>query len=141
VRDVDGHVGSVERVVDATWKRAGPVETPGLVLMRAAAGPGAAPQPVIRRVTTAEQLIAQVPFRATAGEKPQIAFEVLGETGGPAVSQPPGRIGTASGGARVAEAIVPAGSLPPGRYTLRATIRPGQAAPLTRSFLVEAAAR
>jgi VWFA-related protein len=141
VRDVDGHVGSVERVVDATWKRAGPVETPGLVLMRAATAPGAAPQPVIQRVTTAEQVIAQVPFRVVAGDTPQVAFEVLAEAGGAVVSQRPARIGIATGGASVAEAIVPAGSLPPGRYTLRATIRPGNAPALTRSFQVEAASR
>jgi VWFA-related protein len=141
VRDVDGHVGSVERFVDATWKQAGPVETPGLVLMRAATGPGAAPQPVIQRVTTAEQVIAQVPFRATAGGKPQVVFEVLRDTGGAAVSERTARIGVASGGASVAEAIVPAASLPPGRYTLRATIRPGNATPLTRSFVVEDAPR
>jgi VWFA-related protein len=141
VRDVDGHVGSVERFVDARWKPAGPVETPGLVLMRAGTGPGAAPLPVIQRVTTAEQVIAQVPFRATAGGKPQIVFEVLREAGGAAVSERTARIGVASGGTSVAEAIVPAASLPPGRYTLRATIRPGNATPLTRSFLVEDAPR
>jgi VWFA-related protein len=141
VRDVDGHVGSVERVVDATWKAAGPVETPGLVLMRAATAPGAAPQPVIQRVTTAEQVIAQVPFRVVAGDKPQVAFEVLAETGGAVVSQRAARIGIAAGGTSVAEAIVPAGSLPPGRYTLRATIRPGNAPPFTRAFVVEPAPR
>jgi len=135
-RDVDGHVGSVERYVDARWKPVGPVETPGLVLMRAASGPGAAPLPVIERVTTAEQVIAQVPFRAAAGEKPQIVFEVLRDGAGAAVSERTARIGVASGGTSVAEAIVPPASLPPGRYTLRATIRPGHAA-LTRSFVVE----
>ena len=112
------------------WKPAGPVETPGLVLMRAGTGPGAAPLPVIQRVTTAEQVIAQVPFRATAGGKPQVVFEVLREAGGAAVSERTARIGVASGGTSVAEAIVPAASLPPGRYTLRATIRPGNATPL-----------
>ena len=100
----------------------------------------AAPQPVIQRVTTAEQVIAQVPFRVVAGDTPQVVFEVLGE-GGAVVSQRAARIGIATGGTSVAEAIVPAGALPPGRYTLRATIRPGQATPLTRSFLVEAAPR
>lgn len=139
VRDVDGHIGSVDRYVDAGWKPAGPVETPGLVLMRAATGPGAAPLPVIERVTTAEQVIAQVPFRAAGAEKPQIVFEVLREGGGAAVSERPARIGVASGGTSVAEAILPAGSLPPGRYTLRATLRPGGAAALTRSFVVAAA--
>ena len=141
VRDVDGRVGSVERIVDARWKPAGPVETPGLVLMRAAAGPGAAPRPVVERLTTAEQLIAQLPFRGAAGAKPQVVFEVLRDTGGAAVSEHIARIGIASGGTSVAEAIVPAASLAPGRYTLRATIRPGTAAPLTRAFLVEAPPR
>jgi hypothetical protein len=141
VRDVDGHVGSVDRFVDATWKRAGPIESPGLVLMRAAPGPAAAPHPLIQRVTTAEQVIAQVPFRSAAGEQPQIVFAVLPAAGGAAISERTGRIGVASGGTSVAEAIVPAASLPPGRYTLRATIRPGTAPPFTRGFVVEAAAR
>ena len=141
VRDVDGRVGSVERVVDATWKRAGPIETPGLVLMRAPTGPGAAPQPVIQRVTTAEQVIAQVPFRVAAGVKPEVSVDVLPAAGGAALTERPARIGVGSGGTSVAEAIVPAASLPPGRYTLRATIRPGNAPALTRTFVVEAAPR
>jgi VWFA-related protein len=141
VRDVDGHVGSVERVVDATWKQAGSVETPGLILMRAATGPGSSPRPLVQTVTTAEQVIAQIPFRSPAGEKPQVSFEVLPEAGGAAVSERTARIGVASGGTSVAEAIVPAASLPPGRYTLRATIRPGNAAPFTRAFVVEEAGR
>jgi hypothetical protein len=53
------------------------------------------------------------------------------------VTERTARIGVASGGTSVAEAIVPPASLPPGRYTLRATIRPGHAAALTRSFVVE----
>ncbi len=136
VRDVDGNVGSVERVVDARWKQAGPIETTGLVLMRAATGPGASPRPLVQAVTTAEQVIAQIPFRSAAGEKPQVSIEVLRDAGGAAVSERAARIGVASGGTSVAEAIVPIASLSPGRYTLRATIRPGTAAPFTRSFEV-----
>jgi VWFA-related protein len=140
VRDVDGRVGSVERFVDATWKRAGAVETPGLVLMRADTGPGASPRPLVHRVSAAEQVIAQIPFRSAAGEKPQIVFEVLPAGGGAALSERTGRIGVASGGTSVAEAILPAGSLPPGRYTLRAAVRPGPAA-FTRTFVVDAGPR
>ena len=66
---------------------------------------------------------------------------MLREAGGAAVSERTARIGVASGGTSVAEAIVPAASLPPGRYTLRATIRPGNATPLTRAFVVEDAPR
>jgi VWFA-related protein len=139
VRDVDGRVGSVERIVEAGWKPAGPVETPGLVLMRSASGPGAAPRPLIGHLTTADQLIAQVPFRSAAGDTPQILFEVLREGGGAAVSRRPARIGVATGGTSVAEALVPAASLGPGRYTLSATIAGGPAA-LTRAFTVTATA-
>jgi VWFA-related protein len=139
VRDVDGHLGSVERLVDARWKQAGSVETPGLVVMRAGAGPDASPRPLVHAVTAAERLIAQVPYRSASGEKPQIVFEVVREGGGAPVSQHPARLGVASGGASAAEALVPVASLAPGRYVLRATIRPGDAAPLTRSFVVEAA--
>jgi hypothetical protein len=139
VRDVDGHVGSVERFVDATWRSAGPIETPGLVLMRAATGAGASPQPLVQAVSTAEQVIAQIPFRSDKSEKPQVVFEVLRADGGIAVSERPARIGVATGGTSVAEAILPVAALPPGRYTVRATIRPGKAAPFTRGFVVEAA--
>ena len=109
--------------------------------MRAATGPGASPQPLVQAVTTAEQVIAQIPFRSEKGDKPQVVFEVLREDGGVALSERPARIGVAAGGTSVAEAIVPVVSLPPGRYTLRATIRPGKAAPFTRTFVVAAAAR
>jgi VWFA-related protein len=140
VRDVDGRIGSVERLVDATWKRAGVIETPGLVLMRADAGPAASPRPLLQAVSATEQVIAQIPFRSEAGAKPEVVFDVLPDAGGAALSQRAARIGVASGGTSVAEAIVPAASLPPGRYRLRATIRPGAAA-FTRTFVVEPAGR
>jgi hypothetical protein len=44
VLDADGHLGSLERLVDARWKKIGPIETPGLVLFRGdARAPGDAP--------------------------------------------------------------------------------------------------
>ena len=90
-------------------------------------------------MTTAEQVIAQVPFRPFGVRETQVVFEVMrdgGRRGGARAARPDR---AASGGTSVAEAIVPAVSLPPGRYTMRAKIRPGNATPLTRSFVVEAA--
>ena len=34
VQDAQGRIGSLERLVDARWKKTGGIETPGLVLFR-----------------------------------------------------------------------------------------------------------
>ena len=137
VRDVDGHLGSLERAVDARWKKLGAVESPGLVVLRAD-GPGTAPKPVFRTVSTTERVIAQVPLAGVAGQKPEVSFDVRAEGSDAPLFQQVGRIGTTSTGLTVAEAIVPAATLAPGRYTLTATIRPGNTPTFGRSFMVEA---
>jgi hypothetical protein len=88
-------------------------------------------------VSTAEQVIAQVPLAAPAGEKPQVAFAVKAEEDTATPIPLTGRLGATSTGLLVAEAVVPAGSLAPGRYTLTATIAPGTTAAFGRSFVVE----
>lgn len=136
VRDVDGRIGSIERPIDARWKKVGDVETTGLVLLRSGGASGAL-RPVFGALAPGERLIAQVPLNAATRQKPQVAFEVVGEAGGAPLLRPAGGIGTTSGGTMVAEASVSASALPPGRYTLRATVRGGQ--PLERGFVVESA--
>jgi VWFA-related protein len=137
VRDVDGHLGSLERAVDARWKQAGTVETPGLVLLRSGVAAGSTPKPVFRTVTTAEQIIAQVPLAGAADPKPQVTFDVRAEGSPSSVFQQIGRLGSTSTGLTVAEAVVPVSTLPPGRYTISATIRSGKGATFARTFLVE----
>jgi VWFA-related protein len=138
VRDVDGGIGTLERGVDARWKKTGDIETPGLVVFRAL-GPEA-PTPLFRAVTTAETLVAQVPFGGTPASPPQVIFEVKAEGSAAVLVRRVARVAATASGATVAEGTIAASALPPGRYTLSATIRPGTAAPFTRSFVVEAAA-
>jgi VWFA-related protein len=134
-RDVDGRIGSVERQIDARWKKVGAFETTGLVLLRAGGASGTL-RPLFGGLGAGERLLAQVPLAGgAAGQKPQVTFEVLGETGPAPVLRPTSGIGMTSGGTMVAEASVLASSLPPGRYTVRANVR--GAAPLIRRFVVQ----
>jgi hypothetical protein len=137
VRDVDGHLGSLERTVDARWKKVGSVETPGLVLLRAGGDAGSTPKPVFRTVTSAEQVIAQVPLAGVVGQKPQVTFEVRADGSPSPVFHQIGRLGSTSTGVTVAEAVVPVSTLAPGRYTVSATILLGSSATFARTFLVE----
>lgn len=138
VRDVDGHLGSLERAVDARWRRLGDVESPGLVLLRAeGSGDRGVLRPVFRTVSTADRVIAQVAVAAPAGQKPQVTFDVKAEDGAAPQFHQIGRLGTTSTGLTVAEATVAPGTLVPGRYTLTATIAPGTTVAFGRSFVVE----
>ncbi len=48
VLDAEGRIGSLERLVDARWKKTGGVETPGLVLFHSDRAARAAPRPDLR---------------------------------------------------------------------------------------------
>jgi VWFA-related protein len=139
VRDADGHLGSLERPLDARWRRIGAVEAPGLVLLRADLGERGAPKPVFRTVTPAEQVIAQVPLVAPAGQMPQVTFDVRGEdaVGGPPLTHQLGLLGASATGVMVAEAVIPIAALQPGRYTVTATVAPETTPAFGRSFVVE----
>jgi len=128
VLDADGRIGSLERAVDARWKRTGDIETPGFVVFRST-GPGATPQPLLRSLSTAEQLVAQVPFVSTGAAPPQVTFEVKAQGSDSAFVKRAARIGKTSAGIAVAEEMIPASLFPPGRYVVSATIRPGAARP------------
>jgi VWFA-related protein len=138
VLDADGRIGSLQRAVDARWKRTGEIETPGFVVFRST-GPGATPEPLLRSISTAEQLVAQVPFVSTGAAPPLVTFEVKAEGSASAFLKRTARIGRTSAGSAVAEEMIPASILPPGRYVVSATIRPGAARPFVRGFVVEAA--
>lgn len=139
VLDAEGHVGSLERLVDAHWKKTGGVETPGLVLFRSDRAARTGPRPVFDHVTAADELIAQVPLAgAIAEKKTQVVFEVARLGGTAPLVRRTGRIAQTTGGTTVAQETMPASMLPPGRYTLSAKISGGGAA-LTRTFTVTAA--
>jgi len=139
VRDAEGHVGSLERPIDARWKSLGGVETPGLVLFRSALGASTPAGLVFGPVTTREQVIAQV---ALSGPLPdpatQIVFEVTRPGNPTPAARRTARIAQTTGGTTVARDALPAVTLPPGRYTWNVKIGSGPAL-LTRDFTVTAA--
>jgi VWFA-related protein len=60
VLDAEGRIGSLERLVDARWKKTGGIETPGLVLFRSDRAARSAPRPIFDGVTTADEVTAQL---------------------------------------------------------------------------------
>ena len=140
VLDAEGRIGSLERLVDARWKKTGGIETPGLVLFRSDRATRSAPRPVFDGVTTADDVTAQLALSgAVADKKPQVVFEVarVGSTA-PLVRRT-GRIAQTTGGTTVAQETLPASMLPPGRYTLSAKVGSGGGS-LSRTFTVSASA-
>jgi hypothetical protein len=138
VGDHEGRSGSLDRTVDATWHEAGGVTATGLVLFRSPAGAGGRLEPVLDTVSTGDRLIAQVPLSAPlpAGNG-QVAYTVARDGEALPLLRLSARIGTTSTGALVAEGVVPAADLSPGRYTIAASI--GRASAIfTRTFRVEA---
>jgi VWFA-related protein len=133
VRDAAGRLGSLERLVDARWRKAGKVETPGLVLFRTAPG-GAPPTPLFDGVDGGDAIIVQL---ALAGEARQAHVEIdvtpLGAKA-PSVHRV-ARLAETTSGQIVVHETLPASQLPPGRYTLSAKIGAGEAV-FTRAFTV-----
>ncbi len=140
VLDAAGRIGSLERLVDAHWKKTGGIETPGLVLFRSDRATRSAPRPVFDGVTTAEELTAQVALAGAPSEKkPQVVFEVARAGSTTPLVRRNGRIAQTTGGTTVAQETLPASMLPPGRYTLSAKIGTAGAS-LSRTFIVSASA-
>lgn len=136
VLDAEGRVGSLERLVEARWVKAGPIETPGLVLLYAGPATANAPRPLFDAVTAADRLIPQVALSGpVANRKIEVTFAItkLGATA--PIVEHPGRILETTAGATVAQDSLPVAGLEPGRYTLSATI--GGAKPFTRMFTVK----
>jgi VWFA-related protein len=132
VRDAEGRIGSLERLVDARWRKVGPIETPGLVLFRTAAG--APPTPLLDGVDRRDELIVQLALAGRAREA-KVAIDVtpMGTTV-PLVHRV-ARLAETTTGQIVVHETMQASELPPGRYTLSATIGGGEAT-FTRTFAV-----
>ena len=140
VLDAEGRIGSLERLIDARWKKTGGIETPGLVLFRSDVGTRSAPRPIFEGVTTADDIIAQLALSgAVADKKTPVVFEVarVGSTA-PLVRRT-GRIAQTTGGTTVAQEALPASMLPPGRYTLTAKVGTGGTS-FSRTFTVSTSA-
>jgi VWFA-related protein len=139
VRDAAGRVGSLERPIDARWKKIGGVETPGLVLFRSALGASTPSGLVFDQVTTREQVIAQVALSGPLADPATIVFEVT-KAGSPTpAARRTARIAQTTSGTTVARDALPAVTLAPGRYTWSVKIGSGPAL-LTRDFSVVASA-
>jgi VWFA-related protein len=138
VRDAEGRIGSLERLVDARWRRTGPVETPGLVLFRSGEETAGIARPVFDRVTTNDQLIAQMALSADPGAAAPVTFELSRLGDASALLRRSARIAETTTGRTVAQDSLAAAVLPPGRYVMSAAV--GSARPFTRSFVVAAAA-
>jgi VWFA-related protein len=138
VRDCEGRVGSVERHVQPRWLEAGGVLTTGLVLFRAADGEDSL-EPVLAVVSTGDQLIAQMPLSVPSGNEPgPVTFEFYREGEDTPRFWVTARVGTTDTGALIAEGRVPPSVLPPGDYTLVASIGFELAATFRRALRVEA---
>ena len=137
VRDAAGHVGSLERPVDARWKKVGAIETPGLVLFRLALGASAPSGLVLDSIIRSEQLITQLSRwpAADCDDADRVRGDAAGERG--AAGTTPGADRGDHGRRAVARDALPAVTLPPGRYTMTAKIG---TTGLARSFSVPAAA-
>lgn len=136
VLDADGRLGSLERLVDVRWIKAGAFETPGLVLFHAARDGAAEMRPVFDAVSAGDLLIAQVALAGPETEQaPAVTFEILALGSTTPVFTRTSDV-EPSDGVDLAEITLPVSQLEPGRYTLRATIKGGGAKPLTRTFTV-----
>jgi VWFA-related protein len=137
VRDCEGRVGSVERHVQVSWLEAGGVLTTGLVLFRAVDGEDSL-EPVLTAVSTGDRLIAQLPLSAPSGNEPgPVIFEFYREGEDVPHFWITARLGTTDTGALVAEGLVPPSVLPPGGYTLVASIGFEPTTAFRRAFRVE----
>jgi VWFA-related protein len=133
VRDAEGRLGSLERLVDARWRKAGQVETPGLVLFRTARG-APSPTPLFDGVDRGDEIIVQL---ALAGQARQAKVDIdVTPVGAKApLVHRLARLAETTSGQVVVHETIPAAQLTPGRYTLRATIGGGEAT-FTRAFSV-----
>lgn len=140
VRDAEGRVGSLERLVDATWKKAGRIETPGLVLFHGR--PGSPPAPIFDGVVAGDEIVVQL---AVMGDgrltQTPVEIDVRPAAGTSPLMHRAARVTQTTSGQSVVHETLPASLLPPGRYTVsariggtvlsrRLAVRPGPATPV-----------
>jgi hypothetical protein len=134
VRDAEGRIGTLERLVEARWLKAGKVETPGLVLFRTARG-SSQPVPLFDGIDTTDQIVVQLALSGAARDT-QVDVDVTPLGGTTPRLHRVAPIVQTTGGQTVAHDTLPASELPPGRYTLSAKIG---GTVFSRTFRVRAA--
>jgi hypothetical protein len=135
IRDAEGRMGTLERLVDARWHKAGRIETPGLVLFRTVPGTRQ-PVPLFDGVDTTDDIVVQLALSGPA-RGTQVDLDVTPLGGTTPVLQQTAPIVQTTGGQTVAHQTLKASQLPPGRYTLRAKIA-GSGTSFARTFRVRA---
>ena len=138
VIDAEGRVGTVERSINARWLKAGQAETTGLVLYRLAPKEGGPPEPLFDTVAAGDRVVAQLALGVTGGSAPPRVLLELTKAGEAApLLTKNATIGETPAGVTLAQESLPATLLTPGRYTLAASVQPGDVR-FTRSFGVSA---
>jgi VWFA-related protein len=135
VRDAEGRMGTLERLVEARWRKAGRIETPGLVLFRAFPGTPQ-PMPLFDGVDTTDDIVVQLALSGPA-RGTQVDVDVTPLGGSTPVLQQAAPIVQTTGGQTVAHQTLKASQLAPGRYTLRARIG-GSGTTFSRTIRVRA---
>jgi VWFA-related protein len=138
VRDGDGRIGTIERGIEARWMKAGLAETTGLVLYRLGTTAGSQPEPLFDAVAVGDRVVAQMALGVRTGDVPtRVLLELTkGGEAAPLLTKN-ATTGKTPAGVTLAQDVLPATLLTPGRYTLAATIQPGDVR-FTRSFAVRA---
>jgi len=141
VRDAEGNIGTVERGVDARWVKAGAAETTGLVLLRVASQADATVEPVFTTVSTSDRVVAQLALgSATAGSTPNVIIDIVRKDAAAPLITRTARVAKTAAGVLLVQESLPMGLLPPGQYSIGATVLPGATTRLARSVEVEASA-
>lgn len=141
VADREGRIGSVEHPVDALWHDVGGLSTTGVSLFRSSID-NRTFEPVLDVVTDDERLVMQLPLSAPP---PQAAGDVLFNVTREGESAPllrlVAKMGKTGSGGLVAESILPASELQPGRYEVTASLEHASAVVPARAFRLEPADR
>ena len=141
-RDGTGRVGSLDRDVRLRWHKAKGIETTDLALFRIGAAAGETPAPIVDVVRRDERLIAQLALSLPDANdtEPRPVVEITPEGSSAPLLRRELRVGRLADGRRwLAQASVSMNLLPPGRYSVTATVTPG-APPLSRTLDVVAGA-
>lgn len=137
IRDADGRIGVTERGLEARWVKAGVAETTGLVLYRVASLAGSSPEPLFDRVLVGDRVVAQMALGLTPGAVPTRVLLELTKAGADApLMTKNATTGQTPAGVTLAQDTLPAKLLTAGRYTLTATVQPGDVR-FRRTFVVE----
>lgn len=136
VRDAAGRIGTIERGIEARWVKAGNAETTGLVLYRLGPPSGSPPEPLFDAVRVGDRVVVQLALGVKAGDVPTRVLLELMKTGEAApLLTKNATIGQTPAGVTLAQEALSPALLTRGRYTLSASIQPGETR-FTRSFSV-----